>query len=70
MKSAVRTSPEIDDATALGIRHASLWIWGLIFVAVALLATMFLWRRDWAMIVGALYLLAALIGSSDCFAIR
>jgi hypothetical protein len=61
------TSPEINDATALGIRHASLLKWGLIFVAVALLATMFLWRRDWVMIVGALYLLAALIGIIGLF---
>ena len=61
------TSPEINDATALGIRHASLWKWGLIFVAVALPATMFLWRRDWAMIVGALYLPAALIGIIGLF---
>lgn len=50
------------DEAALGILHASLWKWGLIFVATALLAAMFLWRRDWVMIIGALYLLGALLG--------
>lgn len=51
-----------DHHLAAGVRQASLYKWGLLFVTVGLLAAMFLWRRDWVMAIGALYLLAALMG--------
>jgi hypothetical protein len=58
-----RTKLALDDhQLAASVRQASLCKWGLIFVAVGLLASMFLWRQDWVMAVGALYLLAALTG--------
>ena len=51
-----------DHQLAASVRQASLCKWGLLFVAVGLLSSMFLWRRDWVVTIGALYLLAALIG--------
>jgi len=51
-----------DPQLAAGVRPPSLWKWGSLFVTVGLLSAMFLWRRDWAMAIGALYLLAALVG--------
>ncbi|HMV51316.1 MAG TPA: hypothetical protein PLD20_00115 [Blastocatellia bacterium] len=47
---------------AAGVRQASLYKWGLLFVAFGLLASMFLWRWDSVVVIGTLYLLTALIG--------
>jgi len=57
----------VNDEMALDILHASLWKWGLLFVTTGLLATMFLWRRDWVLIVGGLYLIAVLLGLGGLF---
>jgi len=58
-----RTKLALDNhQLAADVRQASLCKWGLLFVTVGLLAAMFLWRRDWTMAIGALYLLAALTG--------
>ena|ERR1700730_425560 len=52
----------ITDPMALGIRHASLVKWGLLFVALALIAVVLLWPRDRFSLIGVCLLLAALAG--------
>lgn len=43
-------------------RNVSLGKWALSFVVAALLSTLFLWRKDFVIILGILYALAALVG--------
>ncbi len=45
-----------------GVRHASLSKWSFFFVTVGLLASTFLWRHDWIVLIGYLYLCAFIVG--------
>ena len=54
---AETTQQMIDSA-----RYVSLGKWALSFIVAGLLSTLFLWRRDFVVIPGILYALAALIG--------
>jgi hypothetical protein len=43
-------------------RHVSLVKWGFSFITIGLLSSLFLWRRDAILLLGALYALTALVG--------
>ena len=51
----------VTDQMALAIRKPSLVKWALIFITMALLASLF-WRRNWIMLLALAYLLIAIIG--------
>jgi hypothetical protein len=43
-------------------RYVSLGKWALSFIATGLLASLFLWRRDWIVLLGGLYAFTAIVG--------
>lgn len=49
-------------------RHASLAKWAFCFVTSLLLSSLFLWRRDWLVIIGAVLALASCVGLLGCVA--
>lgn len=46
------------------LRYASLVKWTLIFVTTTLLSPLFLWRNDWIVLIGYLFVLATGLGLS------
>lgn len=53
-----RTTQQMIDST----RYVSLGKWVLSFIAIGLLSSLFLWRRDWIVLLGGLYALTAIVG--------
>jgi hypothetical protein len=53
-----RTTQRMIDST----RYVSSGKWALSFIAIGLLSSLFLWRRDWIVLLGCLYALTALVG--------
>lgn len=56
--SLAQTTQQMIDST----RYVSLSKWALSFIATGLLSSLFLWRRDWILLLGALYALTAIVG--------
>jgi hypothetical protein len=61
---------EVTNAAANGIRQPSLIKWSLIFLTVGFLSPTFLWRSDWIVLIGYLYLAALLVGLAGVFFYR
>ena len=53
-----RTTQRMIDST----RYVSSGKWALSFIAIGLLSSLFLWRRDWIVLPGWLYALTAIVG--------
>lgn len=59
-KGLAQTTQQMIDSA----RYVSLCKWALSFIAIGLLSTLFLWRRDWIILPGGLFALTAIIGLS------
>jgi len=63
MRSAlVAATGDLTQEMVNNIRQASLCKWGLLSVSIGLLSSLFIARKDWLTVVGALYLVTALVG--------
>jgi len=58
---------KLDQAGVNRIRQAALLKWFLLFLTMACLSIPFLWRRNWVVLVGLLYLATAAIGLLGVF---
>jgi hypothetical protein len=58
-----QTTQQMIDST----RYVSLCKWALSFIATGLLSSLFFWRRDWIVLLGALFALTAIVGLIGLF---